>query len=98
MIGVVIGVYPGQDASLAIAGCSTAVRAPLSEIKNASPKRLDLAEVVSCTLVRDRDGLRATAIRILVGKSERAALNGIRPFASWDQRSNQSRLRGGRRD
>ena len=61
-----------------VPGCSQLAVAPFSEVVNSKPRRLDLEEVVSCTVRRRNDRtLLATEVQILVGCDERKALERI---------------------
>lgn len=82
MIGIVRDVN-SDSAILDVSGVSGPVLAPFSEIKNATPKRLDLAELVRFEFCRKNEKLYATRIRILTGAAERDALNKMKPFAEW---------------
>jgi hypothetical protein len=83
VIAKVLESWPEDKVShLSGIGVPTAAPAYWSEIKNATPKELHVGEAVQCDIRRDGRGVVSFSnIRILVGKSERLALNGraLRP-------------------
>lgn len=96
MLGTVIETN-SRSALLDVAGVSGPVVAPFSEVQNAVPKVLDVAEIVSCTLRRGNAGdLYAEEIEILAGKREHDALLKMRPFAPWAKNVGEKYARGRR--
>lgn len=83
MFGIVIGANL-QTAFLQVPGLSEPVTAPFTEIRNATPKTLDMAEVVEFALHRSSGGeLGASAILILAGSREQDAIRRMTPSAPW---------------
>jgi hypothetical protein len=93
MFGIVICANL-QSAFLQVPGLSEPVTAPFAEIRNATPKTLDFAEVVEFALNRRNGGdLCASAILILTGTRERKALDAMVPSAPWAKPMHQEKDR-----